>query len=98
VDQGDVINLRRYIAGLPPNSMDGNPLRILAGDINQDGVVDNGDVIPLRRHIGGLTPNPNYLAPDWMYQNPNVIVNNANQTGILFLGICSGDVNGTYPN
>lgn len=98
VDQADVINLRRYIANLLPNTMFGNPLRILAGDINQDGIVDNGDVIPLRRRIANLTPNPNYLAPDWLYENPNVVVFGANMPGIDFLGICSGDVNGTYPN
>ncbi len=97
VDQGDVINLRRYIAGLT-STLDGNPLRIRAGDINQDGSVDNGDVIPLRRRIAGLTPNPQYLAPDWMFQNPTVIINNANLTGANFNGTLSGDVNGTYPN
>ncbi|MCX6304744.1 MAG: cohesin domain-containing protein [Bacteroidetes bacterium] len=99
VDQGDVINLRRYIAGLtstidPPN---GGPLRVRAADINQDGAVDNGDVIPLRRRIAGLTPNANYLAPDWLFENPAIIVNNANLPGTNFLGIVSGDVNGTYP-
>ncbi|MFZ4520742.1 MAG: cohesin domain-containing protein [Bacteroidales bacterium] len=97
VDQGDVINLRRYIAGLIPNTMDLNPLRIRAGDINQDGLVDNGDVIPLRRRIAGLIPNPFYLAPDWLFQNPNVVVNNSNVPGTNFLGTVSGDVNGSYP-
>lgn len=97
VDQGDVINLRRYIAGLP-STLDGNPLRIRAADINQDGSVDNGDVIPLRRRIAGLTPNPQYVAPDWMFQNPTVIINNANLPGANFTGTLSGDVNGTYPN
>lgn len=97
VNQADVINLNRYIANLSPNTMEGNPLRILAGDINRNGLVDNGDVIPLRRRIANLLPNPNYLAPDWIFQNPDILVNGANLPGTDFLGTCSGDVNGTYP-
>ncbi len=98
VDQGDVINLRRYIANLTPNTIVGDPLRIRASDINLDGSVDNGDVIPLRRRIANLSPNPNYLIPDWLFENPSVIMNSTNLTGINFLGVCSGEVNGTYPN
>jgi hypothetical protein len=97
-DQGDVINLRRYIANLSPNTIVGNALRVRASDINQDGSVENGDVIPLRRRIANLTPNPNFLAPDWLFWNPSVVVNSANLIGIDLLGICSGDVNGSYPN
>ncbi len=95
VDNGDVINVRRYAAGLTPNTVD-NPLRVRACDINQDGVIDNGDVIPLRRRIAGLTPNPGYVIGDWIFENPSVVVSGSNVT-VNFLGICSGEVNGSYP-
>jgi hypothetical protein len=97
VGQPDVTNLRRYIANFS-NSISGNPLRIRAADINQDGIVDNSDVTPLRRRIAGLSTNPNYLAPDWMFQNPIVLINCANLPATNILGICSGDVNGSYPD
>jgi hypothetical protein len=97
VDNGDVINVRRYAINLTPNTIEGWPLRILAADVNQDGAVDNGDVIPLRRKILNLEPNPNYKAPNWLFENPTVVINGAN-ISIDFLGICSGDVNGSYPN
>ena len=98
VGQPDVTNLRRYIAILTPNTITGDPLRILASDINWDGLVNNADVTPLRRRIANLTPNPNYMAPDWVFQNPMVVVSGANLSNIDFLGICSGDVNGSYPD
>ncbi len=92
----DVTNLRRYIAGLTPNTVD-DALRVLAADINQDGTVDLGDVSPLRRQIAELTPNPNYLIPNWLFENFLIPVSGAD---ILqnFYGICSGDLNGSYPD
>ncbi|MCX6267695.1 MAG: cohesin domain-containing protein [Bacteroidetes bacterium] len=96
VNNSDVINLRRYVAGLS-NTID-NSLRLRASDINQDGLVNSGDVIPLRREIAGLTPNPNYLAPRWLFTNIPVAVSTADMSNIDILGICSGDINGSYPN
>ncbi len=96
VDNGDVINIRRYAASLFPNTVD-TPLRVRASDINQDGAVDNGDVIPLRRRIAGLLPNPGYVIADWSFDNPSVVVSGANVT-VNLLGTCSGEVNGSYPN
>jgi hypothetical protein len=97
VGQPDVTNLRRYVANLTPNTIFGNPLRVRAADINQDGTVDNSDVTPLRRRIANLIPTY-YMAPDWLFQNPIVLINCANLPGTDFLGICSGDVNGSYPD
>jgi hypothetical protein len=104
VNTSDVINLKRYIAGLSNTIGSNTPppppwsLRQLAGNINWDGFINTGDVIPLQRRIALLTPNPNYKAPDWIFQNPVVVVNNANMINQNFMGICSGDVNGSYPN
>lgn len=93
----DVTNLRRYIAALS-NTIGTDVLRQKAMDINQDGIIDPSDVTPLRREIANLTPNPNYLAPDWFYQNPAVTVNCLNIANQDFYGICSGDANGSYPD
>lgn len=92
----DVTNIRRYIAGLS-NTIIGNALRVRAVDINQDGIIDPSDVTPLRRRIANLSPNPNYLAPDWFYTNPVVVVFGAAVDNQNFLGICSGDADGSYP-
>jgi hypothetical protein len=93
----DVLNLRRYAAGLTPNTIDGDPLRIRTADINQDGFVDVADVLPLRRQIAGLVPNPNWLIPDWLFENPTITVSGTDVIQNL-QGICSGDVNGSYPD
>jgi hypothetical protein len=103
VNTGDVIQLRLYIANQPNTILyPVTPpppwtLRQLAADINQDGFINTGDVIPLRLRIAGQ-PSPNYLAPDWLFENPVVIVNSANMINQNFMGILSGDVNGSYPN
>jgi len=94
----DLTNLVRYLNNLHPNTLDNNPLRIRAADINQDGLVTILDLTPLTRRINNLIPNPTYKAPDWLFQNPIILINCANTTGSDFLGICSGDVNGSYPN
>jgi hypothetical protein len=104
INTSDIINLKRYIALLsntilfPVTAPPPWTLRQLAADINQDGFINTGDVIPLQRRIALLTPNPNYKAPDWVFENPAVIVNNAHMPNRNFMGSCSGDVNGTYPN
>ena len=91
----DLTQLKRYIGTVQPNTVN-DAIRVKASDINQDGNVNNLDVTPLQRRVAGQLPNPNYKAPDWFFENPNIYVNNAN---VLqnFLGICSGEVNGTYP-
>ncbi len=94
-DGADVTNIRRYIA-LLSNSIDSDVLRQHAADVNQDGNIDGSDVTVLRRRIANLTPNPNYLAPDWLFENPGVTISAADATQ-NFMGTCSGDVNGSYP-
>lgn len=104
VNTSDVINLKRYIAGLSNTIGSNTPppppwsLRQLAANINWDCCINTADVIPLQRRIAGLTPNPNYKAQDWLFENPVVIVNSANMINQNFMGIASGDVNGSYPN
>lgn len=102
VNSGDVIQLRLYIANQPNTILyPVTPpppwsLRQLAVNINCDGYINSGDVIALRLRIANQ-PSPNYLASDWIFQNPVVIMNNAN-INQNFMGILSGDGNGSYPN
>ncbi len=96
VAPNDVTNLQRYIANLLPNTVN-TPLRVRAADINQDGLIQPNDVTPLQRRIANILPNPNYKAPNWLFENPTIVVNNANVTQ-NFKGIVSGDVNGSYPS
>lgn len=102
INTGDVIQLQKYIAGLPnvigPNTPPPPPwsLRQKAGNVFMNSLINGGDVIVLQKRIAGL-PNPNYTAPDWLFENPSVVVSNAPVVQD-FKGICSGDVNGSYPN
>jgi len=95
-DGGDVTQIRRLIANLSNNI--NTPIRLLSADVSQDGVIDGTDVTALRRKIANLTPNPNFKAPDWLFENPGVVVSGADVANENFTGLCSGDVNGSYPN
>lgn len=100
-DGGDVTQMRRLIAGLSHNI--NTPLRLLSANVDRSyapnpiDAIDGTDVTALRRKIAGLTPNPNYKALDWLFDNPPVEVNGANVPNKNFTGLCSGDVNGSYP-
>ncbi len=94
VDGSDVTNIRRYIALL--SSTLNSPLRLRSADVSQSGTIDGTDVTAIRRRIALLTPNPSFKAPDWIFQNPNVLINCANLPNQNFTGLCSGDVNGSY--
>ncbi len=97
VAPNDTTNLQRFIAGLTPNTIEGNALRIKAMDINQDGIVDSNDVTPLQRRISNLLPNTEYKIASWVFENPMVSVSG---TDIIqdFKGNVSGDANGSYPS
>jgi hypothetical protein len=92
VDNDDVMQIRRYLAGLT-SSLDGNPLRIRAADVSLDGIINGTDIIAVRRRIAGMD-SPAYIAPDWLYENPGVSVTTHDIT-LNFKGICSAEVNGS---
>jgi len=96
IGPADVVNLRNYVANILPNTIVGDPLRVRAADLNQDGLVNGADLTILKNDIAHL-PNPNFTAPNWMFTNPQVIVNCADVSANLS-AICAGDVNGSYPN
>lgn len=98
---GDVIQMRFYIANQPNTILyPVTPpppwtLRQLSANANWDGSITGADVIALRLRIANQ-PSPNYLSPDWVFQNPVVIVNGASVFNQNFMGDNSGDVNGSY--
>jgi len=76
-----------------------NDLRILAGDVNQDGVTDDVDAWAVVYRAFGLSyPGYEFTAPDFLFENPTVIVNFADMLNQDILGICSGNVLGSNPN
>jgi hypothetical protein len=75
---------------------DETPLKIQSMDVNLDGypLEDDADLVFYRAN-GFFYPE--FSAPDWLFEIPSIIVNNADLTGQTFFGICSGDVAGEGP-
>ncbi len=70
-------------------------LHFLAGDVNEDSIVDIDDVLDIYDTWDFGYPNPIWPAPEWLFENPVIVVNNGN-VNQDFKGICSGDVNASY--
>ncbi len=98
-DLDDVLALWDYTLG---NSLPyENTLRLLAGDVTQNflngGGIDLGSILALwDRTLGVL--DPEYTAPDFVFENPIVTINNSSVTNTNFMGLCSGNVLGSNPN
>ncbi|MEI6575710.1 MAG: T9SS type A sorting domain-containing protein, partial [Bacteroidota bacterium] len=64
-----------------------------AADVNKSNYVNTGDaVLAVRRYVGYVNSFP---AGDWLFDSANIAVSNTN-VSYDFLGICFGDVNGSY--
>jgi len=71
-----------------------DPLKLIAADVNEDSVIDIQDVnFIYDRSIGGAYVG--WTLPDWVYESYTI-----NMVGISvvqnIMGICSGDVDGSY--
>ncbi len=98
-DLPDVAALFNYTFGTPIPLSNLYPFRILAGDVAPpfDGDPNLTDVVAVfNRAFYGIKP-PDYLAPDWIFQRPLVIINNADEPAQDFLGLCTGNVLGSNP-
>jgi hypothetical protein len=93
-DLDDVVAMFDYVGGTP--LPDQNALRIAAGDVNQNGDIDLDDVVDVFYKVGGETL-PDYLAPDWVFGNPAIIVNCADLPNQNFMGLNTGNVLGSNP-
>ena len=91
----DVAYLRAKVQTATPLPFE-DALRLKAGDVDQNGVLTILDVALLQSRAQGGSP-PLYTAPDWLFEHPVLTINCANAS-MNFHGICSGDVNGSYPN
>lgn len=75
-----------------------NPLRLTAGDVNMTGDIEFEDVLAVFDKMNQFF-NPDYLAPDWVFENPTITINCADVPNQDFMGLNSGDVlgNNTQP-
>jgi len=71
-------------------------LYLLAGDVNEDASADMTDAfIVYGSFLAGNVKVVSWIAPDWMFENPSVVVVNDDVVQ-NFEGICSGDANGDF--
>ena len=89
----DALQVNRYFVGLTKTI--GDALRAKAADVNNIGKVTPPDALSINKRFVGLIKKFNI--PDWLYESPTIIVNDANVTQNI-KAICSGDVNVSYPN
>lgn len=93
----DIINLQRYVAGLP-STIPTLPLwnlRQKAANVFMNAFINGGDIIVLQRRYAGFEPgpnNPNYTAGNMTFEHPSFTVVNAPVIQ-NFKGLYTGDVN-----
>lgn len=90
INATDALAIQRHSIGITPLS----GLRLVAADVNESGVANSSDALLVRRRSIGL-PVGSWTLPDWVFENPSFSITNANINQNL-LGLCSGDVNGSY--
>lgn len=69
-------------------------LRLAAADVNQSTTVNSSDAVLVQRRSVGIAV-PSWTLSDWMYESYNLSVSSTNISQNV-LGLCSGDVNGSY--
>jgi hypothetical protein len=69
-------------------------LRLAAADVNQSSTVNSTDALLVSRRTINL-PVTAWTLPDWIYESFSLTVSASNLTQNI-LGLCSGDVNGSY--
>lgn len=93
-DLDDVLAMLQYTVGEPIPFF--NDLRLLAGDVNQNGDIDLDDVVDvLQRGVGEKLPD--YTAPDWVFSVKLVNCSCADVPNQNFMGLNTGNVLGTNP-
>lgn len=81
----------RYILGIQVLV----PIQQKAADVNQSGTIQSIDVTMMKRRVLGQT-YPQWTAPNYVFETTSANV--AGGLGVLnYKGLCSGDVNGSYP-
>jgi hypothetical protein len=91
INTTDALVVRRHSIGIPPPL---TGLKLEAADVNLSSSINTTDALLVRRRSINL-PAATWLLPDWMYESFNVNLSDANIIQNI-LGLCSGDVNGSY--
>ncbi len=87
----DALLMARHFVGLQPLT----GLRLLAGDLNGDGVVNAADALLVMRRSVLLVNS--FVVGDWIFEKKTAVVNNGNLT-VDFKALCFGDINGSNTN
>lgn len=96
-DIDDAMAIFDHYMGYPIPLSDVFPLRLVAGDVNQNGEPDIDDAMYIFDLYMGFPKSPAWTAPDWIYQTVTVNCNCDNVPNVHILGLNSGNVLGTNP-
>jgi hypothetical protein len=90
INSTDALQIKRHGIGII--TLTG--LRLAAADVNQSTTVNSSDALLVSRRSVGISV-PTWTLPDWMYESFSLTVSTSNISQNV-LGLCSGDVNGSY--
>jgi hypothetical protein len=102
VTSADISILSNYLNSISSALIivNASPARIVAANVNNRQGVTSQDLSLLSQRLNSTVSTfntGNTIAPDWRFEVPVVVINNADVTR-NFWGICAGDMNGSYSN
>jgi hypothetical protein len=83
--------------GYPIPLSDQFPIRLLAGDVDEDGEPTMDDALYVFDVFMGYPKSDLWTAPDWIYDHGAVQCNCSDVSNIQIIGLNSGNVLGTNP-
>lgn len=89
----DGIFIKRHIVAYQGFQLVG--IQLKAADVQFNNIVNNTDAILIGRRVvgGNITA---WTLPDWVFEIPSVVIDNADETDVNIKALCGGDVNGSY--
>ncbi len=97
-DLDDAMAIFDHFLGYPIALSDQFPIRLIAGDLDEDGEPDLDDAMFVFDLFLGYDKSEFWTAPDWVYDGPSVNCNCSDVSGITILGLNSGNVLGSNAN
>jgi hypothetical protein len=94
VNPVDALTVNKYYVGMITSFGGDNALRKITANVNNDTYINPLDALMINRRF--LNFIKHFDIPDWLYDSPEVTVNNASVLQDIRV-ICAGDVNGSYP-
>lgn len=89
VNSTDALLVQRHFAGLQMLTN----MKLIAADVNLSGAANTSDALLIRRRFAGL--DPAFVLSDWIFNPQPIVISNLSVIQNI-LGICAGDVNGSY--